>query len=88
LFATFTFAYLFYLSDIIKWEKPPVELHFWCVVAILMSVVSILLNNRKYQKIINEPSFITEEKMTFLKGNTQWLILLLMSIIVLFWKKK
>jgi oligosaccharide repeat unit polymerase len=46
-----------------------------------MSVVSILLNNRKYQKIINEPSFITEEKMTFLKGNTQWLILLLITAI-------
>jgi hypothetical protein len=57
LLVTFTIAYILYLSDIIEWDKPPAELHFWCMVTILSAALSVSIYSGVTKNIINSPVF-------------------------------
>jgi hypothetical protein len=74
LLLTFTASYILYVSDIINWEHPPFEIHFWSIAVILMALLSIKYNATACNEIINDPSFQTNKKTAFLDTKISWII--------------
>ncbi|MGG9970622.1 O-antigen polymerase [Ferruginibacter sp. SUN002] len=75
LLVTFTIAYVFYLSDVINWEQPPVELHYWSIITVLSALLSSLVHSKKVNTIINENTFRNNISTPFLTDNTRKLFL-------------
>ena len=73
---TFSSAYILYLTNIINWETPPLELHYWCVVTIILSAISVVIHSGKFNKIINTETFQQKTKTSFLTGPVAWFVLI------------
>jgi oligosaccharide repeat unit polymerase len=81
LLSTFSIAYFFYAIDVTKLEHPPVELHFWCIVTILMSLLSVLVYSKKYNKVINEDAFKKGISTPFLTSKSKVWLLILITVV-------
>lgn len=68
LLITFSIAYFFYIIDIISWEQPPLELHYWCIITILCAFLSTATHAKRYSKVINSQSFSNSIKASFQSG--------------------
>lgn len=76
LLLTFSSAYCLYLTDIINWERPPLELHYWCVVTIILSAISVVYHSGMFNAMINSSSLQKQTKTTFLTGPAAWMVML------------
>jgi hypothetical protein len=79
--ATFSLSYLMYVGGIIAWEQPPAELHFWCSITILFSLLSIVIHFNNYKLAINRNDFSSNVNHNYLKGDVQWVIFIGINII-------
>lgn len=80
LLVTFSIAYFLYCLGIVKWEEPPFELHFWCWITILMSLLSVISFSKKYCSLINDSQFIKSiQSISFLNNQIKWFILFSIS---------
>lgn len=77
LLITFSLAYFIYLLDVIKWERPPLELHYWCIITILTAFFSVAVHSHRCSVIINERSFKAKIKAPFIVGKVSFLIVLI-----------
>jgi len=79
LLLTFSVAYFFYLINVISWECPPIELHFWCIFIILMSLNSVLNFNKYFKKNINDSLFKYNIQKNFLHNRNSYFILFIIT---------
>jgi oligosaccharide repeat unit polymerase len=81
LFLTFSLAYTLYLTNVIAWETPPIELHFWCIITSLSAFMSMKINGKKFQHAINEIQLQQEIKKPFLTSNINKILFLSFTVI-------
>ena len=81
LFLTFSLAYTLYLTNVIAWETPPIELHFWCIITSLSAFMSMKINGKKFQLAINEIQLQQEIKKPFLTSNINKILFLSFTVI-------
>jgi len=81
LFLTFSLSYGLYLTNVIAWEVPPIELHFWSIMTSLISLLSVVVHQKKYRQLINGIELQQKIKTPFLSNRIHLLLFLAFTAI-------
>ena len=81
LFLTFSLSYGLYLTNVIAWETPPIELHFWSIMTSLISLLSVVVHQKKYRQLINGNELQQKIKTPFLSNNINQMLFLGFTVI-------